>query len=111
MPRAPHLPAYPSAEVDPHIDPPQVQMPLAAPNEEPHIPMSAALVSDLVHATPVPATHVPATHSLPQAPTAPTGPNSFSPLVASIHITAQDFLAIMDAVRNFTVTSQSFATA
>ena len=31
VPGAPPLPSYPPAEVDPHIDPPQVQMPPAAP--------------------------------------------------------------------------------
>ena len=94
VPEAPPLPIYPPAEVDPQIDPPQVQMPSAAPT------------SDLV-----PAPHVPAAHSSPPAPIAPAGLSSSSPPVASIHITAQDFLAIMTVVRNFPVTSQSFAAA
>ena len=65
MPGAPPLPAYPPAKVDSHIDPPQVQMPPAAPTQEPHITMSATLASSLVPTTPVPIVH-----SSPPAPTA-----------------------------------------
>ena len=82
MPRAPHLPENPPSEADPQIDPPQVQRPTAAPTQEPHITMPVAPASDAV-----PTTHVPAAHSSALAPTAPTGPNSYSPPVASIHIT------------------------
>ena len=106
MPGAPPLPAYPPAEVDPQIDPPHVQMPSAAPAQDPHITMLVAIAFD-----PLPAPPVPAPHSSPPASTAPTGLISSSPPVASIHFTAQDFLAIMAVVANFVVTSQSFATA
>ena len=85
MSRAPPLPTYPLAEVDPQIDPPQVQMPPVAPAQEPHIKMLAALTS-----YPMPAPPMPVAYS--------------SPPVAFIHITAQDFLAIMVVVRNFAVT-------
>ena len=68
--------------------------------------MSTTPTSDLVPAPPVPAEH-----SSPIAPTAPVGPSSSSLPVAFIHIIAQDFLAIMADVRNFVVTSQSFAAA
>ena len=82
MPRAPHLPENPPSEADPQIDPPQVQQPTVAPTQEPYITMPVAPASD-----PVPTPHVPAAHSSAIAPTAPTGPNSYSPPVASIHIT------------------------
>ena len=104
MPGAPPLPTNPLVEVYPQIDPPQVQRPPTAPAQEPHITMSAAPASDLVPAPPVPTEH-----SSAPASTAPTSPNSSSPPVASIHITAQDFLSIMAVVRNFEVTSKSFA--
>ena len=103
---APHLPTNPPTEADPQIDSPQVQQPTATSAQEPHIIMSAAPASD-----PVPAPPMPAKHSSPPGPTAPTGPNSSSLPMASIHITAQDFLAIMAVVLNFTVTSQSFVVA
>ena len=106
VPGAPHLPAYPPVKVDPQIDPPQVQMPPTAPAQEPYITMSATPVSDLVLAP-----LVPTAHSSPPAPTALAGPSSSSPPVASIHIIAQDFLAIMVAVLNFAVTSKSFVAA
>ena len=97
---APPLPSYPPVEVDPQIHPP------ATPAQDPHITMSPAPASD-----PVSALIMPATHFSPPAPTAPIGPNSSSPPVASIHIIAQDFLSIMVTVCNFAVTSQSFAAA
>ena len=106
VPRAPSLPAYPSSEVDPHINPPQVQMPPATPTQEPHITTSASPTSDLV-----PATSVPTTHSSPLAPIVPASPSSSSPPLASINITAPYFLAIMVAVNNFAFTSQSFDAA
>ena len=102
VPGAPPIPAYPYIEVDPL----HVQMPLASPTQEPHITMSTTPTFDLVPAPPVPVEH-----SSPPAPTALAGPNSFSPPVASIHITVQDFLTIMVVVHNFAVTSQSFAAA
>ena len=98
MPRAPPLPADPLAEVEPQRDPPQDQQPPTAPTQEPQPPLSPLTASN----------PVPATHSSSPTPTALADPNSSSPPVTSIHITAQDFLAIMAAVCNFEATSQSF---
>ena len=61
------------------------------------------------------ATHSPpvATESLPASagPSDAVGPSTPAPSMRFIQITPRDFLAIMDAVRTFSATSASFATA
>ena len=88
--------------------------------EEPHIPASpvlapaatAPLPTALASSVP-PEPSAPSTVQMPQRLTHTdlTGPSSSAPPLQHITISTRDFLAIMDAVRTFSITSASFATA
>ena len=110
MPRSYHLSPPNPAEDQPTIDLPIEERPSPAMHaKEPQIPASSI---------PAPATTAPLpiapASSVPPKPTAHTdlaGPSSSAPPSQHITISTRDFLAIMDAVCTFSVTSASFAAA
>ena len=115
MPRSYHLPPPDLAEDQPIVDLPiEEQPPPAMHTEEPQIPTS----SNLAPATTTPLPTAPAS-SVPPEPSTPStiahtdlaGPSSSAPPPRHITISTWDFLAIIDVVHTFSVTSASFATA
>ena len=115
MPRSYHLPPLDLAEDQPSIDlPTEDQPPLTVPIEEPQIPESSAPAP--VITTPLPTALA---SSVPPKPSAPStsahidspGPSTTAPPLQHISLSAQDFLAIIDAVHTFSATFASFAAA
>ena len=115
MPRSYHLPPLDPAKDQPAVDLPIEEQPTPAVHtEEPQIPVS--LVPALATTTPLPT--APAS-SVPPKPSTPSttahadsaGPSSSAPPPQHITISTQDFLAIMDAIRTFSITIVSFAAA
>ena len=114
-PRSFHLPPSELAEDQLATDLPiEEQPPPAVHIEEPQVPASS--VPALASTAPLPtalASSTPLELSAPStiAPANVVGPRTIAPLQQYISISTQDFLVIMDAVRTFSFTSASFATA
>ena len=115
MPRSFHLPPLDPAKDQLAVDLLTEEQPTPTVHiEEPQIPASS--VPTLATTTPLPT--APAS-SVPPKPSAPSptahvdsaGPSSSVPPPQHITISTRDFLAIMDVVRTFSITSASFAAA
>ena len=127
MPRYYHLPPPDLVEGQPTADiPPEDQPPTAEHIEEPQAPTPPAPASAPPTPTsappapattaPVPPTLAPSVSSVPSTPMSTThsnivGLNTSAEPQQSITISTRDFFTIMDAVRTFSSTSASFATA
>ena len=119
MPRSYHLPPPDLAEDQPAVDiPPEDQPPTVEHIEEPQAPAPPAPATT----APVPPAPVPSVPPMPSVPLVPSttmptahldiaGPSTSAQPQQSITISTQDFLIIVDAVRIFSATSSSFATA
>ena len=115
MPHSYHLSPLDPAEDQSAVDLPTEEQPtLAVHTEEPQI--LASSVPAPATTAPLPTTHA---SSVPPDPSAPNtithidlvGPSSSAPPPQHITISTWDFMAIMDAVHTFSVTSASFVTA
>ena len=113
MPGSYHQPPPNPAEDQPIVDlPTEEQQSPTVHTEEPQIPASS------VPATTAPLPTTPAS-SVPPEPSTPSttahadlvGPSSSASPPQHIIISTRDFLAIMDSVRTFSVTTTSFAAA
>ena len=115
MPRSYHLPPLDLAEDQSAVDlPTKVQPPPTVHIEEPQVlasPPPAPATTTLVLIAP--ASFVTPKRLAPSTtpPTDVVGPSTSAPPPQHITISTRDFLAIMDAVRAFSVTSASFAAA
>ena len=121
MPRSYHLPPPDPVEDQPTVDLPTEEQPTSAVHtEEPQIPASS--VPALIATAPLPTTPASSVPSDPStlstvrvshcpAHTDLAGLSSSAPPPQHITISTWDFLAIMDAVRTFSITSASFVVA
>ena len=115
MLRSFHLPPSNLAEDQPVVDlPTEDQPPPAVPTKEPQIPASSTPAPAIT--APLPTTSASSVPPEPSAlstsaPTDSSEPGTTTPLLQHILLSAQDFLAIMDAVHTFSATSASFAAA
>ena len=113
MPRSYHLPPPDPVEDQPAADiPPEDQPPIAEHIEEPQaLAPPAPATTAPVPPAPVPSVPPVPSTTMPIAHLDIAGPNTFAQPQQSITISTWDFLTIMDAVRTFSATSTSFATA
>ena len=121
MPRSYHLLPPNPAEDQPTVDrPTEEQLAPTVHTEEPHIPASSVPAPAATAPLPTaPASSVPPKPSAPSTVRVPqrpahtdlAGPSSSVPPPQHITISTRDFLAIMDAIRTFSITSASFAAA
>ena len=121
MPRSYHLLPPDPAEDQLTADLPIEEQPAPIVHtKEPHIPASSVPTSAATAPLPTtpsssvpPEPSAPSTVRVPQRPTHTdlAGPSSLAPPPQHITISTLDFLAIIDAVRTFSITSASFAAA
>ena len=115
MPHSYHLPPPDLVEDQPEVDfPTEEQPPPVVHIEEPQIPASSVPAPATIAPLPTtPAFSVPLKPSTPNttAHTDLAGPSSSAPPPQHITISTRDFLAIMDAIFTFSVTSVSFMAA
>ena len=115
MLRSYHLPPPNPTEDQPAVNLPTKEQPAPAVHtKEPQIPASSVTAPAFNAPLPIaPASFVPLEPSTPRTTVHTNfgGPSTTAPPQQHISISTQDFLAIMDAVRTFSVTSASFVVA